>query len=311
MAGHLEGPVLADVDDDDPLVLTDTMGTDPHRRTEQLVRDRVLTRFEHHHRRVRRHHPGGPERDRVRVCWHRVQPAALLGQHLVRWPTGDPVWPGVDLLTERRARRLELSEAGVLLTQVRVLGDDVSLADLHRRLGAALGRRIRRHTGVHHHRVVLGERHQLRIPDRDPGDVLDRDGLLVVGQHIGRHPTQPPERHVQGREHRGHRLVTDREHHPEPRPGQPRHEQHRLHTVDDRPVAVVVLQPHPRLGDPGPVHPHMPCPIGLLDLRDRTAGRPLRTGVPQREQLLVGHIGTNLALGPFDPLLDLGQILID
>jgi hypothetical protein len=51
------------------------VGTDPHRRTQQLVRDRVLAGLEHHHRCVARHHPrGDPERDRVRVCGDRVQP---------------------------------------------------------------------------------------------------------------------------------------------------------------------------------------------------------------------------------------------
>ena len=36
-----------------------------------------------------------------------------------------------------------------------------------------------------------------RVPDRDPGDVLDGHGLLVVGQRIGRCATDPAQRRVQ------------------------------------------------------------------------------------------------------------------
>jgi hypothetical protein len=240
-----------------------------------------------------------------------VQPDAFFGEHLDRGPLRDPVGTGVDLLAELLTRSLELGEAGVLLTQVGVLGDEVGLADLHRRLGAALGCWIGRNTGVHDHRVVLGERHQLRVPNWDPGDVLDRDGLLVVGQHVGRHSTESPERDVQRGEHTRHGLVAQRDHDPEPRPGKPGDEQHRLDAVDDRPVAVVVLQPHSRLGDPGPVHPDIPCPVGLLHRCDRAAGGALGAGVAHREELLVSLVGTDLAEGTFDPLLDLGQVLID
>lgn len=71
-----------------------------------------------------------------------------------------------------------------------------ALLIFHRRLGPSLGRRIDRYTGVNDHRVVLGGANELRITDRDPGGVLDRDGLLVVGQHVGRHPTHTSERLV-------------------------------------------------------------------------------------------------------------------
>ncbi len=57
-----------------------------------------------------RHRPGHPERDRVRDRRDRVQPGPFLGQHLHRGPAGDPVHPGVDLLTERLAGRLQLGE---------------------------------------------------------------------------------------------------------------------------------------------------------------------------------------------------------
>jgi hypothetical protein len=65
----------------------------------------------------------------------------------------------------------------------------------------------------------------LRVTHRDPGHVLDRHGLLVVGQHIRRRATDPAQRHVQRGKHARHRLVPRREDHPEARPGQPRAKQ--------------------------------------------------------------------------------------
>lgn len=49
----------------------------------------------------------------------------------------------------------------------------------------------------------------------------------------------------------------------------------------------------------------------LLDVRDRAAGSAFRTLVAQGHELVVGDIGTDLAERPLDPLLDLGQVLID
>ncbi len=84
-----------------------------------------------------------------------------------------------------------------------------------------------------------------------------------------------------------------------------------LHAVDDRAVAEVVLKPHPRLGHPRPVHPHPPQAVVPLDRGDRPAGGPLRAGVPERGQLLMGPVRAQLALRALDPLLQLGQELID
>jgi hypothetical protein len=159
--------------------------------------------------------------------------------------------------------------------------------------------------------VVPGERDHLRVPDRHPSDVLDGDCLLVVGQHIGRCPTQAPQCHVQGGEHARHRLVPDRQHHPEPRPRQPGTKQRRPHPVDERAVPEVVLQPHPRLGHPRPVHPDPTQPVVPAHRGDRTTGGPLRTRIAEREQLLVRLVGADLPRRVLHPLLDLGQILID
>ena len=240
-----------------------------------------------------------------------MQPGLFLGQHLRRCPPGGPVHPGVHPVTELLTRLFQLSEAGVLLSQVHLGRDQIGLGDPHTRFGAALRSGVGRHAGVDHHRVVPGHLGQLSVPHRDPGDVLDRHGLLVVSQHIRRHPTQATERHIQGGEHRRQGLVPDREHHPEPRPGQPSHEQGGLDTVDDRPVTVVVLQPHPRLGDPRPVHPPPARMPGRLQLSHRTPGGAFRAGVSQPRQLRMDPVGANLALGPVDPLLDLVQERVD
>lgn len=72
-----------------------------------------------------------------------------------------------------------------------------------------------------------GERHDLVVADRDPGDVLDRDGFLVIGQNVGRDPAYQAKRRVQSGEHAWHRLISQSDHDPEPREGQPGHEQKR------------------------------------------------------------------------------------
>jgi hypothetical protein len=40
---------------------------------------------------------------------------------------------------------------------------------------------------------VLGERQRLLVPDRHAGNMHDGDGLLVIGQHIGRRAAEQPE----------------------------------------------------------------------------------------------------------------------
>ena len=59
------------------------------------------------------------------------------------------------------------------------------------------------------------------------------------------------------------------------------------------------------------MHPDPTGPIRPPDGRDRAAGGAFRTGVPQCDELVVGDVGADLALGPFDPLLDLRQVLVD
>jgi hypothetical protein len=50
--------------------------------------------------------------------------------------------------------------------------------------------------------------------DRHPGDVLHRDRLLVVGQHVRRGARQDPKARVQTRQHRAQAAVPQRDHDP-------------------------------------------------------------------------------------------------
>jgi len=47
--------------------------------------------------------------------------------------------------------------------------------------------------------------------------------------------------------------------------------------------------------------------VSGADLRDRPPRRPFRPLVAEREQLVVGLVGADLAVGLLDPFLDLGQ----
>lgn len=142
MTGDLDRSRRAHLHDDDLLVLlagSSPVDADPHGLTEQPSRDGVLATLEGDHRCGRRHGPGHPERDGVRGERNGVEAGVFLGEHLDRGPPRDPVHPRVDVVPELFARGLQVGERGVLLAQVRVLGDQVSLGDLDRRLGPALG----------------------------------------------------------------------------------------------------------------------------------------------------------------------------
>ena len=233
-----------------------------------------------------------------------------------RTPRGLPVRAGVDVLTEGVAGRRELSERDVLRAQVRLSGHQVGLRDPHGGLRAALGFRVERDTRVHRHAVMPPRRDEVRVPHRDPGDVLDGDGLLVVRQRIRRRPTQPAQGGVQAGDQRRQRPVPGRNHHPEPAPGQPRAEQQRrprrpVHAGHPRPPAPVELQPHAWLGDPRPVRAPMPGPPPRLRLGDRPASRALIAVEAEHHQPLMDLVRPDRALRAVHPLLDLRQVPVD
>ena len=201
-----------------------------------------------------------------------VQPRRLLSQHRGGFPAGGPVLTMVDLVHEPLAGRFDLGEGSVFGTQVSVLGHDVGLGDFHRGLHAALGRRVRRLAGQHRHPVVAGEVDRLLVAHRDAGNMGHRHGLLVIGQDVGRGTADDTEAAVQRGENARRRPVPQCDHDPETGPRQPGHEQDGLLPLDHGAVAEIVLKPHARFRDPGPVHPDMAEPPGGADLRDGPAG---------------------------------------
>ena len=220
--------------------------------------------------------------------------------------------PGVDLVAELAAGRLQLGErAGTRSQQVRLRRHQIGLRDPHRGLRPALGLRIGRHARADRHPVVPADLDHFRMPHRDPGDVLGGHGLLVVGQRIGRHPAEPAQRRIQAADHRRQRLVQDRQHHPEPRPGQPRAPQLRPPARDPRPSPQSHCSHSPGSGDPRPEHPPMPGPIRVLRRGHRPAGRAFTTREPHRQQPFVDHIRADPAVRALHQLLDLRQELVD
>ena len=145
----------------------------------------------------------------------------FLGQHLGRSPAGDPVRPGVHLLAEHRAGLLQPGERAVLRQQVGVSRHQVGLGDLHRGFRPAFRRRVIRHAGRHGQPVMPPQRDRGRVTDRQPGDMLDRHRLLVIGQQVSRHPAGPAQRGIDRAGHRRPGLIQQRQHHPEPGPGHP------------------------------------------------------------------------------------------
>ena len=150
-----------------------------------------------------------------------------------------------------------------------------------------------------------------RVPHRDPAHVIDRHRLLVVGQRIRRHAIHGTQRAIQADHYAGQRLVAQRHHHPKPAPGKPRAQHHRAHPGDLGPVAVVPLQPQPRLRDPRPRPASMPVPPPPLGLSDRPARRPIRPRIPHRHQHPMHHISPHQRARPIHLFIDLGRERVD
>ena len=104
---------------------------------------------------------------------------------------------------------------------------------------------------------------------------------------------------------RPHRLVTQRHHHPIPRPRQPRAEQDRRTAGDLGPVAVVPLQPQARLRDPRPGAAPVLLAPAPLRLCDRPSGRALRPLIADRHELAVRGIRPDLPARAIHQLIDL------
>lgn len=240
-----------------------------------------------------------------------MQTLLFLREPLDRLASSRVVRAGVDLLAELPAGGFQLAERLVLFAQIDVPGHQIGLRDLHRGLGSALGFRVRRQTRTNRRAVVPRDLDDLRVADRDPGDVVDGDRLLVVRKDIGRDPADPAEGGVQTCGDRRQRLVPDRDDDAETGPGHPCAEQRGLAALDHRPVAEVVLNPEPRLGHPRPVDPAQTGPELGFRLGHRAAGGAFPTGETHRGDPLVDHVRADTALRADHQLLDLRQIIVD
>jgi hypothetical protein len=82
----------------------------------------------------------------------------------------------------------------------------------------------------------------------------------------------------------------------ESRPGEPSAPQERLLPADPRAFAPVELKPHTGLRDPGPEDPPVAGRVRLLGLSDGTSGCPLGALEAERPELVMDHIGPDLAV---------------
>ena len=180
--------------------------------------------------------------ERERLDGQDVQRGALHVQAVGGYLPGCAVTTGVHRIAPGQAGIGELGEGVVGGQQVRAGGHQVGLRDTDRGLRTALRFGVVGHAADHLAAVVPARGDHLRMPHRDPGDVLDGHRLRIVGQHIRRRPADPPERGVQAGHQRAQRAVPDRDHHPEPRPGQPGAEQPGPTPRDARTLAPVELQ---------------------------------------------------------------------
>ena len=98
--------------------------------------------------------------------------------------------------------------------QVRLGGHDVGLGELDGVLHPTFGCRVGGFAGQHRDAVVAAEGDRGAVADRDPGDVSGGDGLLVVGQQVGRGAADDAEDPVQSGEDTGCGPVPQRESRP-------------------------------------------------------------------------------------------------
>ena len=299
VARHLERAAV--IEGADHHLISAGVVTDPHRLPQQRRRNGVLAVLEADHRGVVRDPPGHPQRRGVRQIGDRVQGGAFSAEHLDWTPARAAVHPGIDLVVERRTGCLHLGERVVVGQQVGLGGHDVGLGELDGVLHPTLARRIGGLTGQYRDSVEAAERHCGAVADRDPGDMSGRDGLLVVGQQIGRGAPEDAEDAVQAGEHTGCGPVPQRHHDAVATPRQPRHQQHDCAACHQWALAEVVLQPQTRLSDPRTVHTRIAkSPLGF-DLRHRPPRSAVAPGVTQRDELVVGLVAADLSLRISNP----------
>jgi hypothetical protein len=142
--------------------------------------------------------------------------------------------------------------------------------------------------------VVATDRDDLGVTHRNAGDVVDGDRALVVSQPI-RSGALPKDAHrpIHTPDQGGQGAVPGRDHYPERDQRQPRAEQIRGPAVDDRARTPVPLGPHPRFGDPWPMHPPptrrhdlIPADITVHPLTPRRSAGGASRGIPSACSIL-------------------------
>jgi hypothetical protein len=126
-----------------------------------------------------------------------VQRGAFDVEPVGRDLSGTPVSTRAHRVAPGQAGVREVGEGVAGGQEVRCYGDQVGLRDADRGLRAALELGVVGNATDDLAAVVPARGDHLRVPDRDPGDVLDGDRLRVVGQHVGLSAVDPPQRGVQ------------------------------------------------------------------------------------------------------------------
>jgi len=251
------------------------------------------------------HQAGLAQRRGVGLGGQHVQPGPLLGQHLRRRPVRLGVGPDVDPLAELRTGRLQGGKVGILLAQVGRGRHQVGLGHPHRRLHPALGLGVIGHAALHHHPVVAAGGHHLRVAHGQARHPVDGDRALVVAEQVGGGAAELGEGGVDAGQQGAQRAVPGGQHHPEAAPGQPGAEQQRRPAPHRRALAPVELQPHSRLGHPRPIGAAAAGEPRRLGLGHGPASGALVADEAHGQQVLMDHVGADVALGALDELLDL------
>jgi len=97
--------------------------------------------------------------------------------------------PAIEFRTHLGARLNEISEAAVLLEQVRTGGDQVAFSDLHRRLRPTLGLRVIGDASVQDAAVVPPDRNHLGCRTGTPAT---RSSVTVFSLSVSRYVGAPP-----------------------------------------------------------------------------------------------------------------------
>ena len=151
----------------------------------------------------------------------------------------------------------------------------------------------------------------LRVADADPGDPVDRDRPLVIGQRIGWAAAEPAQGLVEAGDHRRQGAVPGRDDDPEALQASQAHHS----SVSRPPIRGPWPQSNwshmPGSGIHGRYTRRWPAAYARLALATARLRRPLRALEAEREQLVVDDVGPDLAVAALDPLLDLGQIAVD